>query len=89
MLFRCWRMGCALARCTHGLKTGKRRPGVGRPLEGTPTDSALHHVCASRGWSLMTLEVLDLSSNVLSLVAVRRFVSPRIEDVRDQVLMPV
>ena len=28
---------------------------VGRPLEGTSTDSALHHVLASRGWSLMTL----------------------------------
>ena len=64
----------------HGLKTGKRRPGVGRLLEGTSTDSALHHVWATRGWSRMTLEILDLSSHVLSLVAVRRFVSPHIEE---------
>ena len=77
-------------RGTHGLKTGKRRPGVGRPLEGTSTDSALHHVWAC-GWSHMTLEVLDLSSCVLSLVTVRRFVSPHIEEacVRDQVSKPV
>ena len=56
MVFRCWKMGCAFVRSTHGLKTRKRRPGVGRPLEGTSTGSALHHVWVSRGWSLMTQE---------------------------------
>ena len=35
MVFRCWRMRCALVRCT---------------------DSMLHHVRASHGWSLETLE---------------------------------
>ena len=24
MVFRCWRMRCALVRCTHELKTGKQ-----------------------------------------------------------------
>ena len=67
--------GCALVRCTHGLKTRKRRPGVVRPLEGASTESALHHVRALRGWSL---KIAFLCS--LSLVAVRRFVSPHIEE---------
>ena len=82
MVFRCWKMSCALAKCTQELKTGKRRPGVERPVEEASTDSALHHVWASNGWSLKTLEHAGLVFlRSLSLVAVRRFVSPHIEEV--------
>ena len=61
MVFRCWRMRCALARCTHELKTGKRRPVAERPLEGTSTN-LLHHVRASHGWSHETLDIFSLLS---------------------------
>ena len=45
-----------LRGCTHEQKTGKRRPVVERPLEGTSTDSMLHHVRGSHAWPLETLE---------------------------------
>ena len=56
LVFRCWRKECALARCTHELNTGKRRPVFERPLECTSSNSALHYLWASHGWSLKTLE---------------------------------
>ena len=70
-------MRCALVRCTHGLETGKRRPGVGRPLNEPDTAS---RVGFARMVAQDTGTVVDLSSKVLSLVAVRRFVSPHIEE---------
>ena len=63
----------------HELKTGKRRPVVERPLEGASTDSMLHHLRASHGWSFVTLETRWTCLFSLSLVAVRRFRSPHIE----------
>ena len=80
MVFRCWRKRCALAKCAHERRTDKCRPSVERPLEGTSTDAALHYVWASHGWSLKTLKTCWTCLFSLSLVAVRRFVSPHVEE---------